>query len=221
MIADGPSSVWAVSTGQEDSVPGLPSAIEHWNGTRWQAVPAPFGRGDPIAAFSATAENDAWAVGSYGEGGNAVTKYSHPLAAHWNGHSWRLTHVPNRSGDNVAALEDVTVVRPNDAWAMGESQRLHLEGDNGLSATRPTALFEHWNGRSWELMPGAAPPVFEGRPALSATADGTVWAIGTCFYDNFIVRWTGGGWVFAKHPPDRHWRLPGRRPRRLPSCSSP
>lgn len=221
VIADGPSSVWAVSTGQENSSPARSSLIEHWNGTRWQHVPPPFGRSDPLAGFSATGWRDAWAVGSYGQGGNAVTKYSHPLAAHWNGHSWRLTHLPIRSGDNVAALEDVAVVRPDDAWALGESQHLQLDGNNGLSATRPAALFEHWNGRSWQVLPGAAPTVFDGRPALSASADGTVWAIGTCFYDNFILRWTNGGWVFTKHPPDRHWRLPGRRPRRLPSCSSP
>jgi hypothetical protein len=221
VIADGPSSVWVVSTGQEDSAPGFSSLIEHWNGTRWQEVPPPFGRSDPLASFGATGWDDAWAVGSYGEGGNAVAKYSHALAAHWNGHSWRLTHVPSRSGDNDAALEDVAVLRPDDAWAMGESQHLQFEGDNGLSATGPAVLFEHWNGRNWQLTTGAAPPVYDGRPALTGAADGSAWAIGTCFYDNFIVRWKGGAWVFAKHPQDRHWRLPGRRPRRLPSCSSP
>ena len=98
LVATGPSSVWVVSTGQEDSATGLPSLIEHWNGTRWQEVPLPFGRTDPLSGFSATAWDDAWAVGSYAQGGNTAAKYSHSLAAHWNGHSWRLTHVPTRPG---------------------------------------------------------------------------------------------------------------------------
>jgi hypothetical protein len=221
VVATGRSSVWVVSTGQEDSVPA-PSFIEHWNGTRWRHVRDPFGMSDPIAAFSATAWNDAWAVGSYAQGGNEVAKYSYALAAHWNGRSWRLTHVPNRPGDNDAALTDVVAAGTDDAWALGESQRLSLDGNNGISTTGPAALLEHWDGQSWRVTPGAAPSVFDGRPAVTATRTGSAWAIGACSDDNFILRWTAGGWVLAKHPPDRHWRgtaPAGRRHRSLPTCA--
>jgi hypothetical protein len=223
VVADGPSSVWAVSTGQEDPAGGS-SVIEHWNGRRWQEVPAPFGASDPISGFGATAWNDAWAVGSYGQGGNTVSKFSYPLAAHWDGHGWRLIQVPNRSGENSAALTDVAAARPDDVWALGESQRLHLLGHDGLSATGPVALLEHWNGRRWQVAPGAAPPIFDGRPVVAATADGSAWALGACRYDNFIVRWTGRAWVFARHPNDRHRRAgtpPSVRRHPIPSCSSP
>lgn len=224
VVATGPSSVWVVSTGQENSATGLPSMIEHWNGTHWQKIPLPFGRSDALAGFSASASDDAWAVGSYAQGGNTAAKFSHSLAAHWNGRSWRLTHLPNRQGDNNSVLTDVSTVRGDDAWALGQSQHLHLLGNDGFSATAPVAFLEHWNGHEWRIAPGAAPPIYEGRPAITATADGSAWALGTCFYDNFILRWTGGAWVFASHPQDRHWRTgtpaSGQR-RRLPTCSSP
>ena len=63
------------------STEGRKSRIEHWNGSRWRLVHAPFGSNDALVGFSATAWNDAWAVGSYGLGGNNIAKYSHALAA--------------------------------------------------------------------------------------------------------------------------------------------
>ena len=223
VVATGPSSVWVVSTGSEDDAAGSPSLIEHWNGTRWQNVPLPFGRSDPLAGFGATGWNDAWAVGSYAQRGNTIAKYAHSLAAHWNGRSWRLTHIPIRGGDNNAVLTDVAAARPDDVWALGQSQHLHLLGNNGLSATGTATFLEHWNGQEWQLASGATPTVYDGRPAVTATRDGSAWAMGTCFSDNFIIRWADGTWVFAKHPRDRHWRrgtAPSRRQRPVPSCSS-
>jgi hypothetical protein len=222
VVATGPSSVWVISTGQQEPSRS-PSLIEHWNGTRWRSVPLPFGRSDPPVGFGATGLNDAWAVGSYAQGGSPAAKYSHSLAAHWNGRSWRLTHVPIRSGDNNSVLTDVAAAGPDDVWALGQSQHLHLLGDNGLSARNTGVFLDHWNGQDWRLATGAAPAIIDGQPALTATRDGAAWAMGTCFADNFILRWTNGTWVFAKHPPDRHWRkgmAPSRRPRSTPSCPS-
>jgi hypothetical protein len=204
VVATGPSSVWALSRGQQDS--RRPSLIEHWNGTRWQAVPAPFGPNDPITGFSATAWNNAWAVGSYAQGGTKWVKYSHPLAAHWNGHSWRLTHVPDRPGNNDSALIDVAAVRSDDAWAIGDSQRLDLHGDGSLSTNGIVALLLHWDGRSWQVMSGVAPPIYDGIPAITAAADGSAWAIGDCYIDSLIVEWTNGAWEMASHPRDTQWR---------------
>jgi hypothetical protein len=224
VVATGPTSVWVVASGLQDDGMLL---IEHWNGTRWQAVPPPFGSHDPIMGFGATAWNDAWAVGSYAHGGNRVASYSHGLAAHWNGHSWRLTHVPYPSGNsNSVALTDVAAARPDDAWAIGESQRLNLDGRDGLSETRgPVAYFLHWNGQNWQVARGAAPGIYEGWPAISATSDGSAWAIGDCYGASFIARWTAGYWLAASPPGPLHRNYPSApaRPRRgpTPSCSSP
>jgi hypothetical protein len=218
VVATGPSSVWALSSGWNYS---YHPSIEHWNGTHWQAVPVPFGPKDPIAGFGATAGNDAWAVGSYAQGGNRAARYSHALAAHWNGHSWRLTHVPNRPGNNSTDLTAVAAVRPDDVWAIGQTQRLNLDHD-GFSSTAPVALLEHWDGQSWSVMPGAAPQMSEGSPTLTATPDGAAWALGTCWANNVITRWTNETWVTSPHPRDWRWRsgLPASWHRRPPSCSA-
>ena len=220
VVAAGPSSVWLLSTGQDYS---YHPSIEHWNGAHWQAVPVPFGPKDPIAGFSAIGGNDAWAVGSYSHGGNTATQYSHPLAAHWNGHSWRLTHVPNRTGNNSMDLSAVAQVGTHNVWAIGQSQRLELSHD-GFSSTAPVALLEHWDGQSWSVMPGVAPEMSIGSPTLTAARDGSAWALGTCWANNVITRWMNGTWVTSPHP--RDWRLrtkllpTGTHIRRPPSCTA-
>ena len=184
VMATGPSSVWAVSNGQENSTG--PVVLEHWNGSRWQAAPSPFGATDPFSGFSATAWNDAWAVGSYAGRGNEVTKFSRPLAAHWNGHSWQMTNVPNPPGsDNSFALVSVAATGPDDVLALGESQQIH-----------------------------------DVEPAVSASPDGSAWAVGQCREDDFLVRLTPAGWATASHPRDVHWRAGFGRHGRPPSCSS-
>jgi hypothetical protein len=223
VVATGRSSVWVVSTGVQRYANWIPIVVEHWNGSRWRKVPAPFGTTDPIIGFSASAGNDAWAVGSYAHGGNIAAKYSHTLAAHWNGHQWQITPVPDRSGNNNAALTDVAAVRPDDAWAIGQSQSLQLSHD-GFSATAPVGLLEHWDGQSWQVMPSAPPVGKYGSPQfLAAARNGSAWAIGNCGVDNVIFRWTGQAWVIAPHPRDLHWRsgVPARLRRGgLPSCAS-
>jgi hypothetical protein len=225
VVATSPSSVWVVSTGYQRYANWIPIVVEHWNGTRWRKVPAPFGAGDFISGFSASAGNDAWAVGSYAHGGNTAAKYSHSLAAHWDGQRWQITPVPNPPGSNNATLTNVAAVQPDDAWAIGLSQSLDLEGRDGFSASAPAGLLEHWDGRNWHYVPGA--PKLIGRDgteqSLAAAPDGSAWVIGSCGVDNVVARFTGGTWVTAPHPPDMHWRtgLPARqRSGGLPSCPS-
>lgn len=219
VVATGPSSVWVVSGEDQQR-----SRIEHWNGTRWRLVHAPFGSNDPLAGFSATAWNDAWAVGSYGLGDSRVAKYSHALAAHWNGYHWKITPIPNPPRNtNSAALVDVAAARPDDAWALGVAQHLVDQGRDGISATGPVAYFVRWNGRNWQVASGVSPPIYDGTQAITATADGSAWAIGNCQSDDFSLRWNNNAWVTAPHPRDTNWRTtPTARPRppRPPTCSS-
>lgn len=219
VTATGPTDVWVVSEGTEESATAsdgkqvtklFPGQVEHWNGRRWQAVPAPFGPKDPGFAFSATSADDAWAVGSYRRAGRSRT-----LAAHWDGRSWQIAPTPNRNVDSV--LSAVVAVRPDDVWAAGESQwRKHVIGE-GTRLKEPIALFEHWDGRRWQIMPGKK-PVVAGGLAISATREGTAWAVGTCFYDNVILRWSGSEWQISSHPPDKY---PPHAPGYKLTCSSP
>ena len=216
---DGPSSVWVVSTGGQDVRRIL---VEHWNGERWNRIPAPFGRHDPIRSFAATSANDAWAVGSYRQ-----ARHSHPLAAHWNGHTWQIAPIPTRNTDSV--LTDVVALTPNDVWALGQSQYVKVTHNPSncrtpcteIHTSFPVALFEHWNGQRWQIMPGAAPEMWNGGTMLTATRDGGAWAAGGCYWDDTITRWNGRTWKIATHPPDRTWH--GTTPRSnyhyLTNCS--
>lgn len=221
VVATGPSSLWIVSTGVQRYANWIPIVVEHWNGIRWRHVPTPFGQSDPIAGFSATAGNDAWAVGSYAQGGNIAAKYSRALAAHWNGSSWQITPVPNRPGNNNSVLTDIAAVRPDDAWAIGQSQRLDLSHD-GFSSTAPVVLLAHWDGQSWSLMPGAVPRMSEG--SLSVAKDGSAWAFGGCLTGTVVLRWANGAWITVQSLSGRYLRAGVSapvRPHDLRSCFSP
>lgn len=226
VVATGPSSVWAVASGQQRYA-GVKIAgsilVEHWDGVRWREVPPPFGPADFISGFGATSGSDAWAVGSYAQGGNSFARYSHALAAHWDGHTWQLLSVPNRRGATDSVLDDIVAVRPDDVWAAGASQQLAIaKGHGGASirAAMPVGLFEHWDGRSWRMMPSSVSHLWDGEPAgLTVAADGVAWAIGSCRYDNLVTRWSGSAWELVAHPGDRH-RYADSPPGPMRSCSS-
>jgi hypothetical protein len=223
VVATSPSNVWVIQTGGQDVRSIL---IEHWNGKQWRLIPAPFGPRDPIRGFTTTSLTDAWAVGGYRRSGHSRT-----LAAHWNGRAWQIAPTPNRNTDSV--LTDVAAVAPDDVWALGQSQYLKITKSPAdcrapscgteIQQTWPVALFEHWNGERWELVPGAAPQMWEGPTGLAVTKDGTAWAAGGCYWDDVITRWNGTAWQIARHPPDRYWRLNTRHQERthLVSCSRP
>jgi hypothetical protein len=211
VVATGPSSVWAFSDGQQDGRGVL--ALRHWNGRRWQTAPTPFGAHDPLGGFSATAWNDAWAVGGFGYGGNRVAQLSRGLAAHWNGHTWQMTALPGPpAGDNSFTLVSVDAAGPDDVLALGESQRLEFQGTNGLSATGPVGYLLRWNGQSWQAMPGTTPVITQGYPGVAAGRDGSAWAIGWCSTNDFVVRLTPAG--LATVPPA------SGAPHQPPACST-
>jgi hypothetical protein len=196
VLATGPSSVWVVPSAGENQPP-----LEHWNGSVWRAVPAAFGPKDPVVGFSALSGSAAWAVGSYQT--DQSGSFSHPLAAYWNGSSWRFTPVPSQSGHNTL-LVDVVAVRHDDAWAIGETQQT---GPN--EAFGPRLVLLHWDGRSWTVTPGSAPSYFFASPTIAASANGTAWAITNCGDDNIVLGWNGGRWTTVPHPRDQRWLMHG------------
>lgn len=203
VVATGPHDVWLLSTGDQDVRRIL---LERWNGHSWRSIPPPFGPHDPIRGFAATSATDAWAVGGYRANG-----HTHTLAAHWNGRTWRIAPTPDRNTDSM--LTDVAAVRPDDVWALGQSQFVKVTKNPAdcrtpcteIRQSWPVALFEHWDGHRWRIARGVAPQMWEGSMSLAATADGTAFAAGSCYWDDVIVRWDGTRWRISPHPPDRHW----------------
>jgi hypothetical protein len=142
---------------------------------------------DDVAVASLT---DLWAVGS----ASTATGTLHTLIEHGNGTTWTIVPSPNiGSGDNE--LHGVTVVAPDNIWAVGSS----------TSSTGPILLKQplilHWDGTAWSVVPapnpGDGPAVLNAVAALSAT---DAWAAGYLAATNswvapLLLHWDGTAWT--------------------------
>ena len=95
-------------------------------------------------------------------------------------------------------LTSVTVVAPNDAWAVGY----------GYSGTAQRTLIEHWDGSTWTVIPSPNVGSYDNtlRGVTAAGAD-SLWAVGdysiTADYSprkTLILHWTGTSWSQVPSP---------------------
>lgn len=110
------SDLWAVGSFVNSS--GVVSTlIEHWDGSKWTAVPSP----SPGASYSslldvaAPSASLAWAVGSQA----TQTGVFKTLIEQWDGGQWRTVRSPN-VGTQGNALSGLSADSTSDAWAVGE-----------------------------------------------------------------------------------------------------
>ena len=187
-----PASSWAVGF----TLPSAPGANFHpllarWDGRRWQAALLPAaaagaGRLDGIAALSAS---NAWAVGA------AMTANgSTPLIIHWNGRRWARVHAAPVPGYAATELLGVAAASPRDAWAVGQAEN---------TANQRRSVTEHWNGRSWALVPSPSPGTLSALAGVAVTRNHQAWAVGGSFARTsrpFVLHWTGHAWQRAATP---------------------
>jgi hypothetical protein len=156
-----------------------------------------------------------WAVGSVG------TDPSRPVAAHWNGRSWRRTAMPPGLSSYLIA---VSADSPQDAWAVSGlgGYVLHWQGTGwsvakrwperglpteltGVTAFSPTNVWVfggsgawpgvgtwHLQGRTWTKVTGAGGNI----SFASAVSPTDIWAIGGIM----------AGQDAIMHYSDGHWR---------------
>ena len=195
----GPASGWAVGFTLPDSPRGnFHPLLARWDGRRWQATQPPAGIGagrlDGIAALSAS---NAWAVG-----GAETANSSAPLILHWDGRRWARVHAAPVPGYADTELLGVAADSPSDAWAVGEAEN---------TAMRLRTVTEHWNGRTWTLVPS---PSAGTQSALSSVAaiHGQAWAVGGSFARTsrpFVLHWTGRSWQRVATPQASDVQLDG------------
>jgi hypothetical protein len=193
-----PTDAWAVGFQSPSAdYPGAPLA-EHWNGTKWRAVKTPaipsgcFGGLTGVTAISA---DDAWAVGAV-----SCNAYTHTLAEHWDGTTWRIVASPNPGGDDYNIFNSVTAMGANAVWAVGA-------WSDSSQSTHPLAA--RWTGSSWKVVkvptgtgkncqnPGAS--------LIGVATDGTdLTAAGGRFCGDavktLIETWTGTSWRVSHAP---------------------
>ncbi|PZS01692.1 MAG: hypothetical protein DLM69_04740 [Candidatus Chloroheliales bacterium] len=166
--ASASNDVWAVGNYQDHSNNDtIKSLTEHWNGSQWSIVPAPFlgDFEDRLLAVSALAPNDAWAVGDYRAGNTTAL-----LALHWDGLSWQPTTVSYPDTESNG-LRGVVAFAPNDVWAAG---------DYFNPAPHNRTLIEHWDGSSWQLIPSPnlGPNIDNVLNAVAGVSPSDIWAVG-------------------------------------------
>jgi hypothetical protein len=196
----GPASGWAVGFTLPDSPRGnFHPLLARWDGRRWQATRPPAGIGagrlDGIAALSAS---NAWAVGAAIDASNDST----PLIIHWNGHRWARVRAAPVPGYADTELLGVAATSSSNAWAVGEAEN---------TAMRLRTMTEHWNGRTWTLVPS---PSAGTQSALSGVAaiHGQAWAVGGSFARTsrpFVLHWTGHAWQRVATPRASNVELDG------------
>lgn len=163
MTAVSATDIWAVGN---QSAGAISPTVEHWDGSSWNLVPAPFqgvlsgvtaSAGDPLSV---------WAVG---------WARADAIVARWNGSAWDVHDV------GAGVLRAATEISATNIWAVGSR------------GAPPNALVEHYDGAAWSEVIGANMP--NDLVGVSASSPTDVWAAGytlngTAQYPTF-AHWNG------------------------------
>ena len=165
--------------------------VERWDGSSWARMKSPNSgqpAGGQLSGVVALAADDAWAVGSFGQGAPSRT-----LIEHWDGATWSVVPSPNK-GPFPNALSDIDAVASDDIWAVGTWF---------TKAFDDRTLTLHWDGATWSRVASPnAGPASAANDLVSVSAVGTddVWAVGLRGLKTLALRWDGTAWAVVASP---------------------
>ena len=167
---------------------------EHWDGRVWSIVStpnAPSFRINMLESVSCVAGTDCWAVGQ------SVGATSATLAEHWDGRAWSIVSVRD-PGSFANSLRAVTCVNRTDCWAVGSLVNTDLQGKN---------LAEHWDGRTWSVVPVPNvattndPREFDALLGMTCVSHADCWAVGQSVVGTIgaalAEHWDGRAWTIV------------------------
>ena len=158
------NDVWAVGRSQQEAR----TLTLHWNGSAWSVVPSPNDSTEDNILFgvAAVTSNDVWAVG------NACC--SKTLAIHWDGIAWSVVPTPDFDPNATnQVLVGIVALSSNNIWTAGQ-YIVPLQGSAQFTLT------ENWDGSQWNFVPSPNAPNSNNRlHGITATPNGTLWAVGT------------------------------------------
>ena len=187
------NDVWAVGSTDTNGGDRDHSLIEHWDGTRWRAVPIPDPAGvDFLHKVAVVSANDVWAIGTY-----APNLQSLPLAMHWNGRRWSQIAVPAHPTLSTV-LTDVVALASNDVWAVGQVFEPTIPSKSQVFTV-------HWDGRAWQRVQAQDTGRFnaDGFATVTAVAPNDIWAIGNDVAhgeQTLAEHWDGTSWAIVPAP---------------------
>jgi hypothetical protein len=107
---------------------------------------------------------------------------------------WQVSPEPFGAGDRAQRLLAIAAASSSDAWAVGESF-----GTGG--ASDPT--IEHWDGQTWEIVPGGDPHANGSLNAVAVIGPKDVWAVGGTESPRnapLVEHWDGTSWKLVDVP---------------------
>jgi hypothetical protein len=184
VAATSATSAWAVGfSGNWQTSHAL---VLHWNGRAWAQVrsPDPAGSGN-LYSVAATSAASAWAVSGAAQQAIGVNA---TVTDHWDGRAW--TRVPSANPvPGGAILMGVAAYSATGAWAVGTDTDFAYSWENTI---------EHWNGRTWAVVPS---PVQDGSLyAVTAISAASAWAVGSGDSGALILHWNGTRWTGVTFP---------------------
>ena len=117
------------------SVPlGGTMVIAHWNGTTLEPPSPSPSSGSPSNMLTSVKQPDT------SDDTSVISYYLsslRPLYAHWNGSAWNSVPGPTSGAGVDGYLQSVTMVTPNDIWAVGQTYAAHPDSFTVHSTIRP------------------------------------------------------------------------------------
>lgn len=172
------TDVWAVGTMMR-AANVIETLAEHFNGSTWSVVPTPqpSAGGGFFTAVSAASSTDVWAIGTFG---------GQPFTEHWNGNKWSIVPItdPTTTNNNVV-FTGVKAISPTNVYTVGAYQALTFPYD-------PMQFIEHWNGRSWKVLPNPFDAVIPS--AIDASSASDIWIVGNQRSGAFTEHFNGTSW---------------------------
>lgn len=161
-------------------------------------------------------DTDAWAVGGYWPGGQA-------LIEHWDGTSWTISPTADVALESKSSkgtpdggldggFYGVAAIASDDVWVVGDSFQ-HWDGTAWSLVLQQGRYFavaaiatndvwavgsdiRHWDGTSWSVVPSPT-GVLADVAAISAN---DIWAVGSLYGPSLIVHWDGTTWSEVTSP---------------------
>jgi hypothetical protein len=167
---------------------------EVWNGTSWSIKSTPIPNHAQFSGLTAVACSSASActgVGSYSSGNSGLA-----FAESWNGITWALQHIPNRSGTTFSNLTGIACPAATACTAVGA----YSKGTGNLS------LAEGWNGTAWKIQttPNPTGATSINLSAVSCSAANACTAVGGYFDGSsnltLAEAWNGTKWSVQPTP---------------------
>jgi hypothetical protein len=193
-----PTDAWAVGVVYKNANTIIDTLAQHWNGQSWTVVstPSPHNNIDILSAVADISSTNAWAVGN-GSPANSLDSSgpSQALIEHFNGTGWSVVSAPADTGNLEDSLSTISALSANDIWAAGS----HFDASIGGT----DALFEHWNGSTWSIVPGPSTVTRNGIDyavgaitSLTAISSNDVWAATSVSNNNPVAfeHWNGTQW---------------------------